>query len=345
MPALGTLAAALELELQGDPDYEIGSLAALESATADDLSFVSEKKHLTKLSSTLAGAVILHPDWSGQWHGNALLSPTPYIAYAKASAFFDNHPVAGGNIDSRACVAEGVELGVGVTIDAGACVESGVSLGDRVWIGAGAYVGHDTVIGKDTVIKPGAVICHAVIIGERCTIHPNATIGADGFGFAPGPDGWVKIEQLASVVLGDDVQIGANTTIDRGALEDTVVEDGAIIDNLVQIGHGARVGSRTAIAAQAGISGSTRIGARCIIAGQVGMAGHLTIADDVHIGGQGRVASSVTEAGHYSSGTPIQPLRAWLRSASRFTQLDQMARRIAELEKLAGLDKKEGDGA
>jgi UDP-3-O-[3-hydroxymyristoyl] glucosamine N-acyltransferase len=345
MPALGTLAAALELELQGDPDYEIGSLAALESATADDLSFVSEKKHLTKLSATLAGAVILHPDWSGQWHGNALLSPTPYIAYAKASAFFDNHPVAGGNIDSRACVAEGVELGVGVTIDAGACVESGVSLGDRVWIGAGAYVGHDTVIGKDTVIKPGAVICHAVIIGERCTIHPNATIGADGFGFAPGPDGWVKIEQLASVVLGDDVQIGANTTIDRGALEDTVVEDGAIIDNLVQIGHGARVGSRTAIAAQAGISGSTRIGARCIIAGQVGMAGHLTIADDVHIGGQGRVASSVTEAGHYSSGTPIQPLRAWLRSASRFTQLDQMARRIAELEKLAGLDKKEGDGA
>jgi len=344
MPALGTLAAALELELQGDPDYEIGSLAALESATADDLSFVSEKKHLTKLSATLAGAVILHPDWSGQWHGNALLSPTPYIAYAKASAFFDNHPVAGGNIDSRACVAEGVELGVGVTIDAGACVESGVSLGDRVWIGAGAYVGHDTVIGKDTVIKPGAVICHAVIIGERCTIHPNATIGADGFGFAPGPDGWVKIEQLASVVLGDDVQIGANTTIDRGALEDTVVEDGAIIDNLVQIGHGARVGSRTAIAAQAGISGSTRIGARCIIAGQVGMAGHLTIADDVHIGGQGRVASSVTEAGHYSSGTPIQPLRAWLRSASRFTQLDQMARRIAELEKLAGLDKKDGEG-
>lgn len=345
MPALGTLAAALELELKGDPDYEIRSLATLESATAHDLSFVSEKKHLTKLKKTLAGAVILHPDWSDRWPGNALLSEAPYITYAKASVLFDNHPLASGCVDSRAFVADGVVLGTGVTIDAGACVEPGVSLGDRVWIGAGAYIGHDTVIGNDTVVKPGAVICHAVTIGERCMIHPNATIGADGFGFAPGPDGWVKIEQLASVVLGNDVQIGANSTIDRGALEDTVVEDGAIIDNLVQIGHGARVGSRTAIAAQAGISGSTHIGARCIIAGQVGMAGHLTIADDVHIGGQGRVASSVTEAGHYSSGTPIQPLRAWLRSASRFTQLDHMARRIAELEKLAGLDKKGGDSA
>jgi UDP-3-O-[3-hydroxymyristoyl] glucosamine N-acyltransferase len=267
------------------------------------------------------------------------------VAYARATALFDNHPIASGKVDDRAFVAEDATLGVGVTIDAGACVESGVVLGDRVWIGAGAYIGHDAAIGSDTVVKPGAVICHAVTIGERCMIHPNATIGADGFGFAPGPHGWVKIEQLASVVIGNDVRIGANSAVDRGALQDTVVEDGAIIDNMVQIGHGARVGSGTAIASQAGISGSTRIGARCIIAGQVGMAGHLTIADDVHIGGQGRVASSVTEPGHYSSGTPIQPLRAWLRSASRFTQLDQMARRIAELEKLAGVDNNEGDSA
>jgi UDP-3-O-[3-hydroxymyristoyl] glucosamine N-acyltransferase len=345
MPALGTLAAALELELKGDPDCEIRSLATLESAKADDLSFVSEKKHLAKLDQCSAGAVILHPDWCERWQGNALLSSAPYLTYARATVLFDNHPAASGRVDSRAFVAEDVALGADVTVDVGACIESGVSLGDRVWVGAGAYIGHDAVIGSDTVIKPGAVVCHAVTIGERCMIHPNATIGADGFGFAPGPDGWVKIEQLASVVIGNDVQIGANATVDRGALEDTVVEDGVIIDNMVQIGHGARVGQRTAIAAQAGISGSTRIGARCVIAGQAGMAGHLSIADDVHIGGQGRVASSVTEAGHYSSGTPVQPLRAWLRSASRFTQLDQMARRIAELEKVAGLDKKEGESA
>ncbi len=345
MPALGTLAAALELELKGDADREIRSLAPLDSATADDLSFVSEKKHLGKLNRCSAGAVILHPDWSERWQGNALLSDAPYLAYARATVLFDNHPTPSGKVDSRAFVADDVILGADVTIDAGACVESGVSLGDRVWVGAGAYIGHSTTVGSDSVIKPGAVICHAITIGERCTIHPNATIGADGFGFAPGPDGWVKIEQLASVVIGNDVQIGANAAVDRGALEDTIVEDGAIIDNMVQIGHGARVGSRTAIAAQAGISGSTHIGARCIIAGQAGMAGHLTIADDVHIGGQGRVASSVTEPGHYSSGTPIQPIRAWLRSASRFTQLDQMSRRIAELEKLAGLDKTEGDSA
>ena len=345
MPALGTLAAALGLELQGDPDCEIRALAALDSATTDDLSFVSEKKHLGRLSQTSAGAVILHPDWSDRWQGNALLSDMPYVSYARATVLFDNHPVPSGRVDSRAFVADDVKVGASVTIDPGACVEPGASLGDRVWIGAGAYVGHGAVIGSDTVIKPGVVICHAVIIGERCMIHSNATIGADGFGFAPGSDGWVKIEQLASVIIGDDVEIGANSAVDRGALQDTIVGDGVIIDNMVQIAHGASIGSRTAIAAQAGISGSTRVGARCIIAGQVGMAGHLTIADDVHIGGQGRVASSVTEPGHYSSGTPIQPLRAWLRSASRFTQLDQMARRIAELEKLAGLDSEEGDSA
>ena len=345
MPSLGELATLLELELRGDASRPIRRLATLDAATPDDLSFVSEKKHLSKLDDTRAGAVILHPDWVESWSGCALLSDTPYVAFARATRIFDNHPQANGGVHDAAVVSDGARLGREVTIDAGACIETDVALGDRVWIGAGAYVGHGAQIGADTVIKPGAVICHAVQIGERCTIHPNSTIGADGFGFAPTPDGWVKIEQLATVIIGNDVEIGANSTIDRGALEDTVVEDGAIIDNLVQIGHGARVGTQTAIASQAGISGSTEIGARCVIAGQAGMAGHLTIADDVHIGGQGRVASSVTEPGHYSSGTPIQPLRSWLRSASRFTQLDQMARRIAQLEKAAGLEQKEDNNA
>lgn len=345
MPALGELAKALELELRGDPGRPIERLATLESATANDLGFVSEKKHLPKLADTLAAAVILHPDWVASWSGCALLSHTPYVAFAQASRIFDNHPPASGQIHPNAYVADTARLGIGVSVDAGACVETDVVLGERVWIGAGAYIGHGTQIGANTVIKPNAVICHQVSIGERCTIHPNTTIGADGFGFALSAEGWVKIEQLASVIIGNDVEIGANSAVDRGALEDTVVEDGVIIDNMVQIGHGARIGSRTAIASQAGISGSTRIGARCVIAGQVGIAGHLTIVDDVHIGGQGRVASSVKEPGHYSSGTPIQPLRAWLRSASRFTQLDQMARRLAELEKVARLGQKEDDNA
>lgn len=341
MPTLGELATHLELELHGDPDTPIDGLAAIDVARPEHLSFISEKKHLHRLEQTEAGAVILHPDWLEAWSGPALLSPTPYVSYAHATRVFDNHPAPSGDIHTAATVAESVLLGDAVTIDAGACVEADAVLGDRVWIGAGVYIGHGATIGNDTVIKPGAVICHAVKIGQRCTIHPNATIGADGFGYAPSDAGWVKIEQLATVVIGDDVEIGANSTVDRGALEDTVVDDGAIIDNLVQIAHGVRVGRQTAIASQAGISGSTQIGDRCVIAGQAGMAGHLVIADDVHIGGQGRVASSVTEAGHYSSGTPIQPLRAWLRSASRFTQLDQMAKRIAELEKATGLDQQE----
>ena len=267
------------------------------------------------------------------------------MAFAKATRIFDNHPPSSGQFHEHASVADSARIGVEVTIDAGARVEANVVLGDRVWIGAGAYIGHGASIGADTVIKPGAVICHAVKIGQRCAIHPNATIGADGFGYAPSAEGWVKIEQLATVVIGDDVEIGSNSTVDRGALEDTVVEDGVIIDNLVQLGHGVRVGRQTVIVSQVGVSGSTKIGARCVIAGQAGLAGHLVIADDVHIGGQGRVASSVTEAGHYSSGTPIQPLRSWLRSASRFTQLDQMAKRIAELEKATGLDQQEDDKA
>ena len=345
MTTLGELAKALELELRGDPARSIASLAPLESATTDDLSFVSEKKHLSKVSETSAGALILHPDWADAWPGCTLLSETPYVAFAKATQIFNNHPPASGKIHEHASVADSAMLGAGVTIDVGACVEADVVLGDRVWIGAGAYVGHGASIGADTVIKPGVVICHAVKIGERCAIHPNATIGADGFGYAPSAEGWIKIEQLASVVIGDDVEIGANSTVDRGALEDTVVEDGVIIDNLVQLGHGVRVGRQTVIVSQVGVSGSTKIGARCVIAGQAGLAGHLVIADDVHIGGQGRVASSVTEAGHYSSGTPIQPLRSWLRSASRFTQLDQMAKRIAELERATGLDQQEDDKA
>ncbi len=338
MPALGDIATALHLELRGDPARPIDALAPLEKASSKHLTFISEKRHLSKLPRTQAGAIILHPDWVNQWSGCVLVSETPYLAYAKATHLFDNHPSAAGTVHDRAVVSDKAQLGKGVTVDAGACVEENVSLGDRVWIGAGAFVGQGAQIGDDTVIKPGAVICHAVKIGARCTIHANATIGADGFGFAPHQEGWVKIQQLASVDIGNDVEIGANSNVDRGALEDTVVEDGVIIDNLVQIAHGVRVGTRTAIAAQVGISGGTQIGARCSIAGQAGMAGHLQIADDVHIGGQGRVASSVTEAGHYSSGTPVQPLRAWLRSASRFTQLDKIVRRLVALEKAVGIE-------
>ena len=341
MPLLGDLASNLSLELRGDPNKVVNSLAPLHLATEDQLSFVSEKRHLSNLQDSLAGAVILRQDWLDQWEGCALISEHPYLMYARVSQLFDNHPRPSESIDSRAFIAESVEIGSGVTIDVGACIEQDVVLGDRVWIGAGAYIGRGTVIGADTIIKPRVVVCHNVTIGERCKIHPNTTIGADGFGFASGPDGWEKIEQLASVTIGNDVEIGANSAIDRGALEDTVIGDGVIIDNLVQIAHGVQVGSRTAIASQAGISGSTKVGARCVIAGQVGMAGHLCIADEVHIGGQGRVASSVTEPGHYSSGTPIQPLRTWLRNASRFKELDQIARRITDLEKEVGLSQRE----
>ncbi len=340
MPTLAVLASVLDLKLRGDPTKEIYSLGPLGSAGPEQLSFLSEKRHLSRLTATKAGAIILHPEWLDNWSGCALLSESPYLAYARATRIFDNHPAPAASIHERAIVADDVSVGNGVTIDAGACIESGVVLGDNVWIGAGAYVGHSARIGNGSVLKTGVVICHSVRIGSRCTIHPNATIGSDGFGFALGPNGWERIGQLASVVIGDEVEIGANTTVDRGALEDTIIEDGVIIDNLVQVAHGVRIGTKTAIAAQVGIAGGTQIGAGCQIAGQAGVVGHVKLADDVKIGGQGRVARSIKEPGHYCSGTPLQPLKSWLRSSSKFTQLDQMSRRINELEKGGGRPRK-----
>ena len=331
MPLLGELASALNVELRGDPARQIDALGTLSSATENQLTFVSDKRHRAKLSECGAGAVILHPDWLEDWPGCALLTPTPYVMYARATRLFDNHPLPSGRIDDRAHVASTVAMGANVTIDALAVVEEDVVLGDRVWIGAGAFIGRGTRIGSGTTVKARAVICHDVTIGERCTIHPNATIGADGFGFAPSANGWEKIEQLGSVLIGDDVEIGANSCVDRGALENTVIEQGVIIDNLVQIGHAVFVGQRTAIASQVGIAGSTKIGARCTLAGQAGISGHLEIADDVHIGGKGGVLGSIKEPGHYT-GIPVRPTKEWLRSVSRVAQLDQVMKRLAELE-------------
>ena len=242
-------------------------------------------------------------------------------------------PVPASGVHATALVADEATLGEGVSIGARACVEPGVVLGDGVIIGAGAYVGHDTQIGDRTQIYPNAVIYHRVKIGSDCTVHSQTVIGADGFGFAPGPEGWEKICQLGSVLIGDRVDIGASSTIDRGALEDTVIADGVIIDDQVHIAHNCRIGKNTAIAGCTGIAGSTTIGENCTLANAVGVSGHLEICDNVHLTGQARVTKSITEPGSYSSGTPLAETREWGRNAVRFTQLDALHKRLAALEK------------
>ena len=347
MLTLGEIAEALSLEFRGASDVPLTGLASLDLAGPQHLSFVSSKKYLRQLDSTGAGAAIIHPDWLDHWSGPSLFCDQPYLAYARATALFDDRPLPAGSIHASAVVDESVSMGANVTVDAGAVIEQGVVLGDNVWVGANVYIGHDCRIGAGTRLHPGTALYYGVLIGEHCTIHANAIIGADGFGFAPSSEGWVKIVQLGTVVVGDHVEIGAGATIDRGALTDTVLADKVILDNQVHIAHNVRVGERTGIAACTGIAGSTTIGADCTFAGMVGVGDHLEIADNVHVNGQGRVSKSLLEPGSYASGTSIQPYRDWSKNAVRFEQLAEMAKRLTALEKqltqLAGATPEKGD--
>lgn len=337
MLTLGQVAGVLELESRGDASLPLSGLAPLESAKEDHLSFVSKESYLSQLPHTQAGALILHPDWLESWAGPCLLSTNPYLAFARATHAFDNRPAPSGAVHPRATVDPSVIMAKGVTVDAGAVIGAGVVLEEDVWIGANVYVGEDCSIGARTRINPGVVIYYGVSIGCDCIVHANAVLGADGFGFAPSDQGWIKILQLGGVVIGNRVEIGASSTVDRGALSDTVLADNVIIDDQVHIGHNVRVGARTGIAACSGIGGSTVVGADCTLAGMCGVGDHLEIVDKVHVNGLGRVSRSLTEPGLYASGTPIQPYRDWSKNAVRFEQLAAMAKRLNALEKQLAL--------
>lgn len=333
MITLGELADRLGLAFSGDAARELRSIAPLGAAKGDQVAFISNKKYLSQLAETRAGAVIVKPEWQDDCPVDCLLSEHPYVSFARTTQVFDDRPVPDSGVHATALIADEAQLGEGVSIGPGACIEPGVVLGEGVIIGAGVYIGHDTQIGDRTRVYPNAVIYHGVSIGSDCTIHSQTVIGADGFGFAPGPQGWEKICQLGAVLIGDRVDIGASCTIDRGALEDTVIADGVIIDDQVHVAHNCRIGKNTAIAGCTGIAGSTTIGENCTLAGAVGVSGHLEICDNVHLTGQTRVTKSITEPGSYSSGTPMAETREWGRNAVRFTQLDTLHKRIAALEK------------
>ena len=333
MPTLGDIAKALDLPFRGNPETPLSRLASLDSAGEGDLSFVAQKKFSKQLATSLVTAVICPEEWAGDYTGAVLLSSQPYIDFARATRLFDNRPQPSGCLHETAVVATTVRLGTNVTIDAGAVLEDGVVLGDNAWIGPNVWVGSDVKIGDATEIRSGVRLYHGVTVGHGCLIHANTVIGSDGFGFAPTSSGWEKILQLGSVSIGDRVEIGAGCAIDRGALDNTVIEDDVIIDNLVHIAHGVTIGARSAVAGQVGFAGGAKLGERCTVVGQAGFAGHLEIANDVHIGGQGRVSRSVTEPGHYASGTGLMPTRDWARNAARYEKLNDMAKRIEALEK------------
>lgn len=340
MPTLGDAAETLGLSYRGDPHLTLDRLAPISQAGVGDLSFIAQKKFAKSLVSSQATAVICPEAWVGDFSGAVLFSDDPYADFARATRLFDNRPASSGRLDGSAVISETVQLGANVTIDAGAVIADGARIGDNAWVGPNVWIGDGALIGAGTQLRAGVAIYHGVTIGQDCLIHANTVIGSDGFGFAPTTAGWEKILQLGSVTVGDRVEIGAGCAIDRGALEDTHIADDVIIDNLVHIAHGVRVGRGSAIAGQVGFAGGTELGERCTVGGQAGFAGHLSIGNDVHIGGQGRVSRDVSEAGHYASGTSLMPVREWARNAARYEKLNDMAKRIDALEKL--LSEKDG---
>ena len=334
MPTLGDAAETLGLSYRGDPHLTLDRLAPISQAGVGDLSFIAQKKFAKSLVSSQATAVICPEAWVGDFSGAVLFSDDPYADFARATRLFDNRPASSGRVDGSAVISETVQLGANVTIDAGAVISDGARIGDNTWVGPNVWIGDGALIGAGTQLRAGVAIYHGVTIGQDCLIHANTVIGSDGFGFAPTTAGWEKILQLGSVTVGDRVEIGAGCAIDRGALEDTHIADDVIIDNLVHIAHGVRVGRGSAIAGQVGFAGGTELGERCTVGGQAGFAGHLSIGNDVHIGGQGRVSRDVSEAGHYASGTSLMPVREWARNAARYEKLNDMSKRIDALEKL-----------
>ncbi len=336
---LSALAEALGVEWRGDADLVLSRLAPLGSADTGALSFLANPLYRQQLATTAASAVILHPSLAQECQVAVLLSETPYLTYARASHLFDLAPRPVAGIHPSAIVDPSAEIGPGASVGARAVIEADVVLGAGVLVGPGCVIGAGASIGAQTRLHANVTLYHRVSIGARCVLHSGVVIGADGFGFANERGRWIKIAQLGSVRIGDDVEIGANTTIDRGAIGDTTIGNGVILDNQIQIAHNVEIGDFTAISGCTGIAGSTRIGRHCTIAGGVGIAGHLVIGDRVHITMRTDVTGSLPEAGSYSSGTAVSETREWRKNAARFRQLDGLARRLVTVERKLGSGK------
>lgn len=331
---LAELAVLLDVQLQGDPALVIDGLSTLKSAVPGKLSFLSNKSYTSQLADCRASAVIIAPELSADCKIAQLLSSSPYVTYAKASQLFAPTANTVPGIHAAACVHSSATIGERVTIDCHAVVEEGAIIGSDSHLSAGVFIGQNAVLGAGCKIYPNATIYHDVRIGNNAVIHASAVIGADGFGFAFDGKRSIKIAQLGSVHIGDDVEIGAGSTIDRGALDDTVIEHGVKIDNQVQIAHNCVIGEHTIICGCSAIAGSTTIGRYCTIGGAVGIIGHLRIADKVMISAMSLVSQSISEPGLYSSGTGLLESKEWKRNIVRFRQLDDMAKRLRELERI-----------
>lgn len=321
---LAQLAPQVGAELRGDPDYLITGLSTLEQAGAGQLSFFANARYRQQLLATQAGAVLLRPEDAADFVGQALLVRDPYAAFARLTHVFDPAPRAVAGVHPSAVVHPQAEVHPSASVAAGVVIEAGSRIGAGCVLGPHVVIGEQAVLGEQCWLGAQVVIHHRCQLGARVRIHSGAVIGAEGFGFAPVAGFWHRIAQIGSVVIGDDSRIGANTTIDRGAVTDTVIGRNVIIDNQVQIAHNVQVGDHTAIAACCGISGSARIGRHCVLAGGVGLVGHIELADHVQITGMTMVTKSIPQAGSYSSGTAMTDTAQWKKMAVQLRQLPQL---------------------
>ncbi len=334
---LGEIAAHLGGELIGDAGLRITRIGPLDTATASTISFLSNPKYQSQLATTQAACVIVAPSMrdQAQARGAALVIDQPYVAFARLTQWWaakTRPPVVPG-VHGTAVIEDGAVVSATASIGPYVVIETGASIGEDVVLGAHAFVGRGSTVGAGSRLAPHVTVQHGCHLGERAVVHSGVVIGADGFGFAASAEGAVKIEQLGGVRIGHDVEIGANTCIDRGALDDTVVGNGVKLDNLIQIGHNCRIGDHTAVQGLAGIAGSTVIGSRCIIGGASMLFGHLTIADGVVITPGSAVTRSIRQPGTYSGIFPIDDNASWEKNAASLRHLHALRERVRALEK------------
>jgi len=333
---LSELATRFNLELKGSPDARLTSVASLLDSVEGDISFCTNKRHLSELKETRATAVILPNTLSEHYQGNALISENPHLIFTKITRLFYPQKRKPAGIHSSAVIHPEATVHKSASIAENVVLEKSVKISAGCEIGAGCFLGESTILGEGTVLQSNVTLYHETAVGRDCILHSGCVVGSDGFGHVLEENRWLAIPQLGKVVIENNVRIGSNTVIDRGALGDTRIGSGVKIDNLVHIAHNVSVGDDTAIAACAGIAGSVTIGQRCTLAGQVGIVDNISICDDAHFTGQTAVRSDITEPGTYSSGVLHEETRSWLKNATRFKQLNLLFNQVRKLTKNQG---------
>ncbi len=319
--------------VRGDASVVIADVATLEAAGPRDIAYVASSKYHPLLARTRAGAVIVSEAEAERFAGTSLVVDNPRLCFARVAALLHVQPSFRPGVHPSAVVDPSAQIAPTSCIGPQAVVEAGAAIEDGVFVGAGCFIGRDSRIGAHSHLTARVVIGAECVLGARCVLQPGAVVGSDGFGYVKDGEVWIKVPQLGRVVIGDDVEIGANTTVDRGALGDTVIGDGVKLDNLIQIAHNVQIGDHTAMAGCVGIAGSAVIGKHCTLGGGVGVAGHLQVGDYVHVTGMSLVASSVPAGETYSSSLPAEPVREWQKNAARLRRLDEIARRLKKIER------------